>query len=246
MDEKNFNLPTPPADLPIAGFDAPDPQLSARPKEPEDILGSVEGEESTNTSTPRPMPTFQSGGGQPFSQAKAALPISDNSSGSISKEPILGKGKRALVLGLVVIVVLGVLGFAAWYGYGAFFGSSQSAPVQDLSGQITDIPSIDSIDDPTPSQPTAMPQVDPDPIQEKPADTDRDGLTDADEELYGTNPAEVDTDNDGLTDRDEVKVFKTDPSNPDTDGDTFKDGDEVRAGYDPKGPGRLLDIEAAI
>jgi hypothetical protein len=30
--------------------------------------------------------------------------------------------------------------------------------------------------------------------------------------------------------------------NPDTDGDTYKDGDEVKKGYNPSGPGQLLQI----
>lgn len=47
-------------------------------------------------------------------------------------------------------------------------------------------------------------------------DRDKDGLSDADEERYGTDPAKADTDGDG-----------------------FKDGDEVRAGYNPKGAGKL-------
>jgi hypothetical protein len=88
---------------------------------------------------------------------------------------------------------------------------------------------------PTQSAPTQQ-------APQQPVDTDRDGLSDEDEALYGTNPELVDTDDDGLTDRDEVVVFKTDPLNPDTDGDGFTDGDEVRNGYDPKGPGRLLEL----
>lgn len=48
-----------------------------------------------------------------------------------------------------------------------------------------------------------------------------------------------DSDGDGLTDSEEVNIYKTDPKNPDTDGDSFKDGDEVKAGYNPKGSGRL-------
>ncbi len=48
----------------------------------------------------------------------------------------------------------------------------------------------------------------------------------------------ADRDNDGLTNVDEKK-YGTDPLNPDTDGDSYKDGDEVRAGYNPKGPGKL-------
>ena len=52
----------------------------------------------------------------------------------------------------------------------------------------------------------------------------------------------VDTDRDGLTDREEVKVYKTDPLNADTDGDGFNDGDEVDQGYNPKGSGKLYEI----
>ena len=48
----------------------------------------------------------------------------------------------------------------------------------------------------------------------------------------------ADSDNDGLTNADEKK-YGTDPLNPDTDGDGYKDGDEVKAGYNPKGPGKL-------
>jgi len=47
-----------------------------------------------------------------------------------------------------------------------------------------------------------------------------------------------DSDKDGLTDADEMR-YGTDPLKSDTDGDGFKDGDEVKAGYNPKGPGRL-------
>lgn len=48
----------------------------------------------------------------------------------------------------------------------------------------------------------------------------------------------VDSDNDGLTNAEEKK-YGTDPLNPDTDGDGYKDGDEVKAGYNPLGPGKL-------
>lgn len=74
-------------------------------------------------------------------------------------------------------------------------------------------------------------------------DADSDGLTDAEEAQLGTDPLKIDTDGDGLNDREEVKIYLTDPTNPDTDGDTYKDGDEVRAGYNPKGPGRLLIVK---
>jgi len=41
-----------------------------------------------------------------------------------------------------------------------------------------------------------------------------------------------DTDQDGLTDAEE-KVFGTNPKKPDTDGDSYLDGAEVESGYDP-------------
>jgi len=53
----------------------------------------------------------------------------------------------------------------------------------------------------------------------------------------------MDTDNDGLFDREEVEVYKTDPLNFDTDGDGFLDGDEVKAGYNPKGEGKLYEVK---
>jgi hypothetical protein len=58
-------------------------------------------------------------------------------------------------------------------------------------------------------------------------DTDGDGLSDADEGVYGTNPTNPDTDGDGLPDGDEVNVTLTDPNLSDTDGDGLSDGDEV-------------------
>lgn len=73
-------------------------------------------------------------------------------------------------------------------------------------------------------------------------DSDKDGLTDVREATLGTDPQNADTDNDGLFDKEEVDVYLTNPLNPDTDGDTFKDGDEVKKGYNPNGPGKLLEI----
>lgn len=47
-----------------------------------------------------------------------------------------------------------------------------------------------------------------------------------------------DSDGDGLTDAQE-KIYGTDPNNPDTDGDGYLDGEELINGYDPNGPGKL-------
>jgi hypothetical protein len=81
-------------------------------------------------------------------------------------------------------------------------------------------------------------------VVEEYLDSDSDGLTDEQELSIGTDPFNPDSDNDGLFDREEVVSYKTDPLNSDSDGDTYLDGSEVKAGYDPSGPGKLLNLPA--
>ncbi len=57
--------------------------------------------------------------------------------------------------------------------------------------------------------------------------------------ISGTNFSVQDSDRDGLTDADEINLYHTDPCKADTDGDGFSDGTEVSKGYDPNGPGKL-------
>lgn len=58
------------------------------------------------------------------------------------------------------------------------------------------------------------------------ADSDGDGLINAFEASWGSDPALPDTDADGLNDREEYNN-QTDPNAPDSDGDKVLDGDEV-------------------
>jgi len=58
-------------------------------------------------------------------------------------------------------------------------------------------------------------------------DYDFDGLTNAEEQFYGTDPYNKDTDGDTLTDGDEVHYYYTNPLNRDTDSDVLRDN------YDP-------------
>ncbi len=87
------------------------------------------------------------------------------------------------------------------------------------------------------------------------ADTDGDGLSDADETgVYGTDPEAVDTDGDGAPDGDEVNAG-TDPLDPadfpavqagpeDTDGDGASDEDEIAFGSDPNDPSDFPAVQA--
>ena len=72
-------------------------------------------------------------------------------------------------------------------------------------------------------------------------DLDSDGFTNEEELTLGTDPYKADTDNDGLNDREEVMTYSTDPLDEDSDGDGYLDGAEVEAGYNPNGPGELVE-----
>jgi hypothetical protein len=64
-------------------------------------------------------------------------------------------------------------------------------------------------------------------------DSDKDGLTDAAENIFGSDPNEVDSDGDGLEDGEEVFNYFTSPTDSDTDADGFGDGEEVAVGSNP-------------
>lgn len=70
-------------------------------------------------------------------------------------------------------------------------------------------------------------------------DRDLDGLNEDEEMMAGSSDTSADTDGDGLTDAEEISVYASDPAATDTDGDGFNDGDEVKNGYNPSGAGRL-------
>ncbi len=192
--------------------------------EPSDIFADIPSEKTE----PRPA------------AATGTTPLPVGESGVIMQQATFGK-KGILLLAVVVILIGG--GVAAY-----FVTRGRSTPQAVLPAAIVETPQPQPEPQPQP-QPQPEPQPEPatQPATETPAtsptiDTDGDGLSDAREVALGTNSNLVDTDADGLNDREEVEVYMTDPLNPDTDGDTFKDGEEVRNGYNPKGPGKLLQL----
>ena len=75
-----------------------------------------------------------------------------------------------------------------------------------------------------------------DPTRSDPSDADRDsdGLSDLQEIQAGTDPLEPDTDGEGLDDGYEVGEFNSDPTRQDTDSDGLTDDSEKRLGTDPR------------
>ena len=64
-------------------------------------------------------------------------------------------------------------------------------------------------------------------------DSDGDGLSNSEEETWGSDPEVADSDGDGINDGDEVHTHGTDPVMADSDDDGLNDGDEISAGTDP-------------
>lgn len=121
-----------------------------------------------------------------------------------------------------------------------FFGTSPDTDDTDGDG-LSDYTEIYETDtDPT------MADSDEDGIPDGKADSDGDGLTNAEEQAAGTSSRQADTDGDGLTDGEEVKTYGTDPLKQDTDGDGLTDGDEILLDLNPLNPrtdGETLDSE---
>src|SRR3989344_5379320 len=210
--------------------------------EPEDILATVDADttagqvEAPQTAGLKPAFKFEPPADLP------PLGLDQKKEKPESTEPFLKRFKK-IFIGLGILVIVGLVAAAGWYAYSTFLVSPAQPAVEQQ--QPTSQVGQPAIPQQPPVTPTQQPTTPAQPQPEQPAepvDSDRDGITDEEETLYGTNPNAVDTDDDGLTDRDEVRVFKTDPNNPDTDGDTYSDGVEVRNGFDPKGSGKLLEI----
>lgn len=143
-----------------------------------------------------------------------------------------GGGWKVVVMVVAILVVIGGAFLISWRIL------RSRTPVTPLA------PAIVESSSPAP-EPAPEPEPEPEPTPALDLDTDLDGLPDLREAQLGTNPNLPDTDADGLFDREEVDVYGTDPLNPDTDGDGFTDGQEIKGGYDPNGPGKLLEVPGA-
>jgi thiol-disulfide isomerase/thioredoxin len=67
-------------------------------------------------------------------------------------------------------------------------------------------------------------------------DSDGDGLSNKDEEAWGSDPEVADTDGDGIPDGEEVFTYGNHPAFTDSDLDGIDDNVEIDAGFDPLDP----------
>ncbi len=241
--------------------------LDPKNKEIDDIFADTDSAPAAASNpvpvTPRPMTPPMPGaainnpavGARVAAPTAAPLSFDDEETGHKSS---MGRVLKKL---FVVILLLALVAGAAYFIYNKFLLNN----AKDLQNNVENTPVVPNqiqnepetpIVTSTPATTTATTTIEVD------VDTDSDGLTDAEEQILGTDPALADTDGDGLTDGDEmktyitspilkdtdgdlledepeVKTYKTDPNNPDTDADGYNDGAEVTAGYNPNGAGKL-------
>lgn len=214
--------------------------------EPVDMLSGVEPAPAQPKPTPLAPPAppplapspFTSSPTPPPPQPPPPLPPSGGPIPVILPQEILPDEKeipwKQIIISVLVVVILGAGAWAAYAFRGVLFGLTEpSAPA----------PAPAPADNtPTPPEPSEPPPP-PEPVI---LDSDGDGLLDEQEGQLGTDSKNPDTDGDGLFDGEEVNSYHTNPLNPDTDSDTYRDGDEVRAGFNPNGPGKLLNVPSEI
>lgn len=241
--------------------------------EPEDVFASVEKEENLIKSFSQPASAVDVGILKPKSPTPVDLPpVMDNFSNLQSpvnyqpeapmemntiKEP---KTTRGIMIAVIVLVMVFVLGALGWWFYNNFVNvDDDSLPVDNTVDLV--IPSglsneedqiliderFDDIQEEIPENNDGSSELSQDIVDEQilfgePIDKDADGLDDNRETDVGTDPNNWDTDGDELSDGDEVIIWKTDPLNPDSDGDSYLDGSEVKSGYNPAGSGKIFEV----
>jgi hypothetical protein len=206
------------------------------PKEPADIFSEVD---KAPVAPPRPAP------GMPAVGLPSQTPNLPAAAPSAA-----GEGKRrnwikiAIII-LVVLIILVLLAIAGRFLYSKFTHKEEidatNMPLDGLTNEIGSTNQVTNENQPVVN--TNTEELTPAANTNQIIDSDSDGLSDEAEMVLGTDPKNADTDGDGLFDAEEVNIYKTNPKNADTDGDGYKDGQEVKGGYNPNGPGRIFDVK---
>lgn len=242
--QKNNNLNSAPVYNPAGGM-PPVPSASKPIGQVEDIFAGAE-KSSFSQSTPKPSAL----------QPKGLS--ADNSAMLGGEDDKKEKIKKIVIAGVSVLALLVIIFGGGWFVYAKFF-SAPTIPA-DLNNQAAGNLGEEQKTENNNIENTEEENNEPDIISPRgdlgnenigggeinqiiqPEDSDLDGLSNEEEIKLGTDINSPDSDNDSLFDREEAVVYKTDPLNPDTDGDKYLDGAEVQGGYNPKGAGKLYEI----
>ncbi len=199
---------------------APAPLLRpSLPPEPEDIFSGVDAVSPTPTRptmTPPPL--------TPPSPPTPRVP--DIPSHYLQESH--GFPWRGIIIGLLVVVILGGVGYGVYALRGQLFSQSSttttSLPTYTPPDQGTfgSPPNTDT-NIPAANTPVNTPAVNSPDTNAPAVNTPTTGSVAPQDDPN----SKVDSDGDGLTDYQEVHIYHTDPHNPDTDGDGLYDGEEV-------------------
>lgn len=122
--------------------------------------------------------------------------------------------------------------------------ASYAGPARGLSPD--DIAGIQDLYGASVAQPPEPPTPGETPPPSNQVDSDRDGLSDAEEVfITGTDPNNADSDGDGLGDGVEI-LNRLNPLNPDMDRDGVSDGDEIKQGTNPFFPNLAADASPEL
>jgi hypothetical protein len=219
----------------------------------DDIFAETDKPQENNSASGMPAaPAASRSGGSEIDTQRIGLTAADDLSGDNQEK----KGQDKLFKIIIIAIVLVILGLGGYLVYSKLLNTSavtETTPttektdnklvsepvvstgsfVETVNTAATTTPLIPGVNAPAATT-TATTSLSVSLI-----DSDDDGLTDAEENIAGTNINIVDTDSDGLSDYEEVKIYKTNPLSADTDGDGYLDGAEVKSGYNPNGAGKL-------
>lgn len=213
---------------------SPMPPKSESVGEIEDILADVDTSSPEVALKQSPMPK------QPSMQdIGPAEPLTDLSGAEVmDKSKRSGRSKRLFYLvGVVVVVAILIIGVIK------FISSPSYDEYENFVNEPITNNQAENINADTTPEVVDEPEIEDEPVvTEEVVDDDGDGITNKQELAIGTDPFNPDSDNDGLFDKEEVVTYSTDPLNEDSDGDTYLDGAEVKSGYNPSGPGELLQL----
>jgi len=153
----------------------------------------------------------------------------------------LFNNRKFLIIGAVVLFVVFAAG-ATWYYWPDVSNNNQTPAISPaVSLQTPPEPTVESLATEETFAPTTTPEPELAPTVESAEEVA--SRVSAEMEFPSKFSGDSsDLDNDGLTDKEE-EVFGTDPGVPDTDGDNYMDGLEVKNLYNPTGfkPVKILD-----